>query len=249
MIKAAALVLTALLLPLAVVSAQQAADTQGLGRKIVAELHSIIQEHREAIREAVMEHKLTVKTLHEERLQIIRDFLNESKRLRDEVMAEMEALRVQFKAGNITAEEYVSRLQVLTARLKALSKSSEKLGKLLSELAQKSHEAAKKMVEELRAANEDFGRRVSEEARTIGERAREEAGRGANATETHHGRGRGERENATETHTQAHGASQTTHGNRTEHGPPDGRGRTTVTTTTTTTDSNPGNGRGRGRGG
>jgi outer membrane lipoprotein-sorting protein len=49
MIKAAALVLTALLLPLAVVSAQQAADTQGLGRKIVAELHSIIQEHREAI--------------------------------------------------------------------------------------------------------------------------------------------------------------------------------------------------------
>jgi seryl-tRNA synthetase len=124
MIKAAALVLTALLLPLAVVSAQQAADTQGLGRKIVAELHSIIQEHREAIREAVMEHKLTVKTLHEERLQIIRDFLNESKRLRDEVMAEMEALREQFKAGNITAEEYVSRLQVLTARLKALSKSS-----------------------------------------------------------------------------------------------------------------------------
>jgi hypothetical protein len=135
----------------------------------VAELHSIIQEHREAIREAVMEHKLTVKTLHEERLQIIRDFLNESKRLRDEVVAEMEALREQFKAGNITAEEYVSRLQVLTARLKALSKSSEKLGKLLSELAQKSHEAAKKLVEELRAANEDFGRRVSEEARTIGE--------------------------------------------------------------------------------
>jgi hypothetical protein len=246
MIKAAALVLTALLLPLAVVSAQQAADSQGLGRKIVAELHSIIQEHREAIREAVMEHKLTVKTLHEERLQIIRGFLNESKRLRDEVMAEMEALRVQFKAGNITAEEYVSRLQVLTARLKALSKSSEKLGKLLSELAQKSHEAAKKLVEELRAANEDFGRRVSEEARTIGERAREEAGRGANATETHQGRGRGERENATETHTQAHGASQTAHGNRAEHGPPDGRGRTT---TTTTTDSNPGNGRGRGRGG
>jgi hypothetical protein len=247
MIKAAALVLAALLLPLAVVSAQQAADTQGLGRKIVAELHSIIQEHREAIREAVMEHKLTVKTLHEERLQIIRGFLNESKRLRDEVMAEMEALRVQFKAGNITAEEYVSRLQVLTARLKALSKSSEKLGKLLSELAQKSHEAAKKMVEELRAANEDFGRRVSEEARTIGERAREEVGRGANATETHQpGRGRGERENATETHTQTHGASQTTHGNRAEHGPPDGRGRTT---TTTTTDSNPGNGRGRGRGG
>jgi chromosome segregation ATPase len=231
MIKAAALVLAALLLPLAVVSAQQAADSQGLGRKIVAELHSIIQEHREAIREAVMEHKLTVKTLHEERLQIIRAFLNESKRLRDEVMAEMEALREQFKAGNITAEEYVSRLQVLTARLKALSKSSEKLGKLLSELAQKSHEAAKKMVEELRAANEDFGRRVSEEARTIGERAREEAGRGANATETH---------------TESHGASQTAHGNRTEHGPPDGRGRTT---TTTTTDSNPGNGRGRGRGG
>jgi hypothetical protein len=86
-------------------------------------------------------------------------------------------------------------------------------------------------VEELRAANEDFGRRVSEEARTIGERAREEAGRGANATETH---------------TESHGASQTAHGNRTEHGPPEGRGRTT---TTTTTDSNPGNGRGRGRGG
>jgi hypothetical protein len=108
------------------------------------------------------------------------------------------------------------------------------------------------MVEELRAANEDFGRRVSEEARTIGERAREEAGRRANATETHQpGRGRGERENATETHTQAHSASQTTHGNRAEHGLPEGRGRTTVTTTTTTTttEEHHGHGRGRGRGG
>jgi len=252
MIKAAALVLTALLLPLAVVSAQQAADTQGLGRKIVAELHSIIQEHKEAIREAVMEHKLAVKSIHEERLKIVRDFLNESRRLRDEVEAEIESLKNLFKSGNITAEEYVSRLHVLTAKLKALAKSSEKLGKLLDKLAQETHEAVKKLVDELRKANEDFGRRVSEEARTIGERVREEVGRGANATETHQpGMGGGEGRNTTDT--QAHGASQTAHGNRTGHGPHEGGRATTTTvtqtTTTTTTTSHPGNGRGRGRGG
>lgn len=234
----------------------QSEEPLSLGRKITAELHSIIEEHKEALRLAMVEYKAAKKSLHEERLQLIKDFINESKRLRDEVKAEIESLRNLFKSGNITSEEYVSRLRVLKARLEALGKSSEKLGKILSSLADKSREAVKNMVEELRKANEEFGRQVSEEARTIGESAREAVGRGVNATNTHPlGKGRGgdekdkprgeDRGNITET--QTHGESQTAHRNRNENHPQDGG--VVTTTTTTVAEGHPGNGRGRGRGG
>jgi len=212
-----ATVVLASLFTLAAVPALQADEVLGIGRRITAELRSIIVEHRETLRGAIYEYKLVMKSLPEEKLQVIKEFIEESRRLRDGVKAEMEALRDQFRAGEITVEEFVSRLRVLTAKLEALGKSSEKFGNVLSELARKIPEAVKEMVEELRRANEDFGRHVAEEARTIGEKAREEV---ANATQTP-----GPPEETPPRRGRGANATETPPGNATESSPPGRRGR------------------------
>lgn len=144
-----------------------------LGLRLTEALHAIIEEHKEAIRSAILEYRLRFEELIENKTRLIEDFIEERLNRTRQIREAMEELRGLYAAGNITREEYLSRLSELRSELKALTKSKEKLGKLLQEFAAEMREIVREKVERLREINKEFGERVSEEARRIRERVRE----------------------------------------------------------------------------
>ncbi|MCS7145854.1 MAG: hypothetical protein NZ938_04080 [Aigarchaeota archaeon] len=144
-----------------------------LGLRLTEALHAIIEEHKEAIRSAILEYRLRFEELIENKTRLIEDFIEERLNRTRQIREAMEELRGLYAAGNITREEYLSRLSELRSELKALTKLKEKLGKLLQEFAAEMREIVREKVERLREINKEFGERVSEEARRIRERVRE----------------------------------------------------------------------------
>ncbi len=222
--------------------------TLPLGLELTSELRAIIEEHKEAVGSIILEFRLKLENVTERRAELIRQFLEERLNRTDAIRKEMERLRELYESGNVTKEEYLAALRALKDELKALSKTSEKLGHLMQELTKELREAVEEKVERLREVNREFGRRVAEEARRIGEEMRERARergdereeatdeRGQPADQTRTGqRGRG-RENA--------GSGRTT----TERQDRDGLDRESATTTTTSTAERHGEGRDEGRG-
>jgi uncharacterized protein YqgQ len=239
------------------------------GLDLTSELRAIIEEHKEAVRSIILEFKLKLENITARRIELIGQFLEERLNRTETIRNEMERLRELYRSGNMTKEEYLVALKKLKDELKALSKTSEKLGQLMQELTKELKEAVKEKVERLREVNREFGQRVSEEARRIGEEMRERAReRGQTTTTTeqtdqtsnqtqtgHRGRGRGNAEsestNTERGRGQGRGQGQheettttTTASERHERG---GR-HSSETTTTTTTESRGERGRGHGRG-
>lgn len=239
------------------------------GLDLTSELRAIIEEHKEAVRSIILEFKLKLENITARRIELINQFLEERLNRTETIRNEMERLRELYRSGNMTKEEYLVALKKLKDELKALSKTSEKLGKLMQELTKELKEAVKEKVERLREVNREFGQRVSEEARRIGEEMRERAReRGQTTTTTeqtdqtsnqtqtgHRGRGRGNAEsestNTERGRGQGRGQGQheettttTTASERHERG---GR-HSSETTTTTATESRGERGRGHGRG-
>jgi uncharacterized protein YqgQ len=203
------------------------------GLDLTSELRAIIEEHKEAVRSIILEFKLKLENITARRVELIGQFLEERLNRTETIRREMERLRELYESGNMTKEEYLVALKALKDELKALSKTSEKLGQLMQELTKELKEAVKEKVERLREVNREFGQRVSEEARRIGEEMRERArergqttttteqtGQTSNQTQTgHRGRGRGNTESESTTTERHH-----------DHG----RGHHEETTTTTT---------------
>jgi len=239
------------------------------GLDLTSELRAIIEEHKEAVRSIILEFKLKLENITARRIELIGQFLEERLNRTETIRNEMERLRELYRSGNMTKEEYLVALKKLKDELKALSKTSEKLGQLMQELTKELKEAVKEKVERLREVNREFGQRVSEEARRIGEEMRERAReRGQTTTTTeqtdqtsnqtqtgHRGRGRGNAEsestNTERGRGQGRGQGQheettttTTASERHERG---GR-HSSETTTTTATESRGERGRGHGRG-
>jgi uncharacterized protein YqgQ len=239
------------------------------GLDLTSELRAIIEEHKEAVRSIILEFKLKLENITARGIELIGQFLEERLNRTETIRNEMERLRELYRSGNITKEEYLVALKKLKDELKALSKTSEKLGQLMQELTKELKGAVKEKVERLREVNREFGQRVSEEARRIGEEMRERAReRGQTTTTTeqtdqtsnqtqtgHRGRGRGNAESESTNTERGRGqgrgqgqheetATTTTASERHERG---GR-HSSETTTTTTTESRGERGRGHGRG-
>lgn len=216
------------------------------GLDLTSELRAIIEEHKEAVRSIILEFKLKLENITARRIELIGQFLEERLNRTETIRNEMERLRELYRSGNMTKEEYLVALKKLKDELKALSKTSEKLGQLMQELTKELKEAVKEKVERLREVNREFGQRVSEEARRIGEEMRERAReRGQTTTTTeqttnqtqtgHRGRGRGNTESESTNTERGRGQGR-------------GQGQHEETTTTTTTESRGQRGRGHGRG-
>jgi uncharacterized membrane protein len=156
------------------------------GLNLTAELRALIREHREAIREAILEYRLSLETLLERKTELIRGYIEERRGRIEEFRRLLEELEARYRAGNITREEYLSELKSLREEFKITMRTMERLGRLIRELQEERREAVRQLVEELRQINEEFGRRVAEEARRIGERMRQDAarGRGSGDSET-----------------------------------------------------------------
>jgi uncharacterized protein YqgQ len=219
------------------------------GLDLKSELRAIIEEHKEAVRSIILEFKLKLENITARRIELIGQFLEERLNRTETIRNEMERLKELYASGNMTKEEYLVALKKLKDELRALSKTSEKLGQLMQELTKELKEAVKEKVERLREVNREFGQRVSEEARRIGEEMRERA------------RERGQTTTTTEQTDQTSNQTQTGHGGRgrgnaesestnTERGSGQGRGQGQheETTTTTTTESRGQRGRVHGRG-
>ncbi len=190
--------MTAVLATAALAAAQELTD-MSLGQRITAELRSIVVEHREAVREALLDFKLKLEQIEENKTELIAQFLEERQNRMEQIRTEIENLRQQYLAGNITKEEYTAALKALQTELKALAKSSEKLGQRMQELVKEVKEAVKEKVERLREINREFGQRVAEEAKKLGDMAREEAGNQGTDNDRGRGQGNPHRDNSTET--------------------------------------------------
>jgi chromosome segregation ATPase len=196
------------------------------GLDLTSELRAIIEEHKEAVRSIILEFKLKLENITARRIELINQFLEERLNRTETIRNEMERLRELYRSGNMTKEEYLVALKKLKDELKALSKTSEKLGQLMQELTKELKEAVKEKVERLREVNREFGQRVSEEARRIGEEMRERA------------RERGQTTTTTEQ------TDQTTNQTQTGHR---GRGRGNTESESTNTERGRGQGRGQGQ--
>lgn len=228
-----------------------------LGLQLTETLHTIIEEHKQAIRDTILEFKLKQEELIENKTELIRSFIEERLKRTLEIKEAIQELNMLYDAGNITREEYLARLSELRSELKALAKSSDKLGRLLQEYASEMKEIVKEKVEKLREINREFGKKVSEAAKEIGERVKNELkGRGeeSNSTATttqsqsseHRGRGRGPHSPSTNTtNTQSEEAGEQHRGNGHENG---GRGHAESASAMTTVNGDEGRDRGEGRG-
>jgi len=211
-----ALALTLFLLSSPLTAFAQEPNDIPLGKRITAELRSLIESHKDMVKEAVAEIKALKQELQEQKFSIIRQYLDEVKRARDEIKSQIDSLVNQFRAGNISRDDFLSQMYLLKERMKALAKSSEKLGELLSRFSKEASQKMRQTIEELKQANKEFGQSVAETARKIGETARAEAlehgRRAGNATQTGTQRGppprneppsqhAGSGANATQTHT------------------------------------------------
>jgi chromosome segregation ATPase len=219
------------------------------GLDLTSELRAIIEEHKEAVRSIILEFKLKLENITARRIELIGQFLEERLNRTETIRNEMERLRELYRSGNMTKEEYLVALKKLKDELKALSKTSEKLGQLMQELTKELKGAVKEKVERLKEVNRELGQRVSEEARRVGEEMRERAReRGQTTTKTeqieqtsnqtqtgHRGRGRGNAESESTNTERGRGQGR-------------GQGQHEETTTTTTTESRGQRGRGHGRG-
>jgi uncharacterized protein YoxC len=155
------------------------------GLDLTSELRAIIEKHKEAVRSIILEFKLKHENITARRIELIGQFLEERLNRSETIRNEMERLRELYRSRNITKEGYIVTLKKLKDELRALSKTSEKLGELMQELTKELKEAVKEKVERLREVNREFGQRVSEEARRIGEEMRERArDRGRTTTTT-----------------------------------------------------------------
>ena len=132
------------------------------GLDLTSELRAIIEEHKEAVRSIILEFKLKLENITARRVELISQFLEERLNRTETIKNEMERLRELYRSGNMTKEEYLVALKKLKDELKALSKTSEKLGQLMQELTKELKEAVKEKVERLREVNREFGQRVSE---------------------------------------------------------------------------------------
>jgi len=145
---------------------------EGLGLRLKEELKAIIEEHKESIREAILEFKIKLSSFHENKTELISAYLEERAAMLEELRRQVEELRNSYLAGDINRIEFLARMTELRAQLKAAAKSSEKLGKLIQELHSELRDAVKEKVEKLREINDEFGKNVSETARQIGEEMR-----------------------------------------------------------------------------
>jgi gas vesicle protein len=236
---------------------QEETEDLPLGLQLTETLHTIIEEHKQAIQNVILEFKLEHEELIENKTELIRSFIEARFNRTLEIKEAIRELNMLYAAGNITREEYLARLSMLRSELKALAKSSEKLGKLLHEFASEMKEIVKEKVERLREINREFGKRVSEEAREIGKRMRDELRRGeeSNTTTTtttpqppsseNRGRGRGGPHSSNTTATQTEEVEGQHRGNGHENR---GRGHASTSTYTTAVDVDEEEGRGRGEG-
>lgn len=172
-----------------------------LGMSIVSELRSIIVEHREAVKEAILEFKVRLEGILENKTELVKRFIEERLARMAEIKERIRDLTERYSSGNITKEEFLLEMKALRDELKALEKSSKRLGDLLNELVSEIKGISKEKVEQLNEINRDFGKKVSEEARKIGEQmrglreGRDHTGEPANQTSTH---GLGNRPNNSE---------------------------------------------------
>ncbi len=183
------LIVTSLFLQIAVVPVKSLVQDQDLvdeelplGLRITAELRSIIREHKEELREAILEYRLLVENLTERKIELIRSYLTERVQMIEEFRKGVEELNSLYRSGNITKEEYVSQLKSLKDELKIMMRTRDKLGRLIQELQAEHREAVQTLVKELREILDDFGQRVAEEARRIRGRIHEEITPGGNET-------------------------------------------------------------------
>ncbi len=175
------LIVTSLFLQIAVVPVKSLVQDQELvdeelplGLRITAELRSIIREHNEALREAILEYRLLVENLTERKIELIRSYLMERVQMIEEFRKGVEELKSLYRSGNITKEEYVSQLKSLKDELKIMMRARDKLGRLIQELQAEHRGAVQALVKELGEILDDFGQRVAEEARNIRGRIHEE---------------------------------------------------------------------------
>ncbi|MEM4417440.1 MAG: hypothetical protein QXD32_05220 [Nitrososphaerota archaeon] len=198
-----------------------------LGLMLKEELKSIIEEHKELINETILEFKVRLHTLLEDKTKLIMEFVEDRLSRFQEMRQRIEDLRESYANGNISREEFLARLADLRAQLKAAVKTSEKLGHLIQEMQSDLRDFVKEKVERLRELNREFGKNVSEEAKKLAEEFRESR------------REPGEEGNSTATQTNEKG----------RRGPPENRGRGDISPNTDGNQTLPdGDNRGHGQG-
>ncbi|GBC68635.1 hypothetical protein HRbin01_00318 [archaeon HR01] len=169
------LTLSSAVLPLLMVAQVSASPDErpSLGLRLKEELKSIIEEHKELINETILEFRVRLHTLLEDKTKLIMDFVEERLSRVQEIMQRIEELRESYAAGNISRVEFLAGLADLRAQLKAAVKMSEKLGHLIQEMRSGLRDVVKEKVERLRELGREFGENVSEAARSLAEEFRE----------------------------------------------------------------------------
>lgn len=143
-----------------------------LGKVITVGLKAVIEEYKEQVKQAITEHKLKIRELVEEKLQVIEETHAKLKQIRAEIREEIKTLQEKFKAGEIGPEEYRAELKLLMEKLRLLNKSNENLGAKIKQLSgQAKSLSVKKLLERLREENAKFGQEVAAEARAIAREA------------------------------------------------------------------------------
>lgn len=149
-----------------------------LGWKISAIVHKLIALHKEEVANITLVRRIFLNETKNLRLQIINETRTQIKLQIQNMTQEMERLREEFKAGNITKEEYLMEMLKLRLRfreeickLKTLGKEMQNLGKKISEenkeLAKNLTKINKDFAEQMKKVHEEIKQLVNETRRVI----------------------------------------------------------------------------------
>lgn len=146
-----------------------------IGVELAARFHEMVEAHKAEIRAIIEEFKFNNSKNHEERLEIIEAYHNDSRLRMEEIKTQKKDLCALFDNGTIDHDEFVAGMRLLRARLKGSERMVEKLGWQLSEVAKKAahqHRQKAQMLKELNQQMRDemkaAHREMKEQSKTRG---------------------------------------------------------------------------------
>jgi len=133
-----------------------------LGWQISAIVHRIIALHKEEVENITLVRRLFLNETKNLRLQLINETRTAIKLQMQNMAQEMEKLREEYLAGNITREEYLMQMFRLRLRYREEICKLSTLEKEIQNLNKKISEENKELAKNLTAINKDFAEQMKE---------------------------------------------------------------------------------------
>jgi|GEM_PF-3417489 hypothetical protein len=141
-----------------------------LGWQISAVVHKIIALHKEEIANITLVRRIFLNETKNLRLQLINETRTATQLQIQNMTQEMEKLREEYLAGNITKEEYLMGMLRLRLRFREEICKLKTLGKEMQNLSKRISEENKELAKNLTKINKDFAeqmRKVHEEVERL----------------------------------------------------------------------------------